>query len=127
MKTLIIALLTLTTTILTAQKTITWIGGTPGKETQWNEPRNWSNNKVPDEFSDVIIPDVSTTTFSFPIISEDIVEVNSLKIYTGASLKVESNARLLVYDKVDSPTNFASEMQPSIIVLNEDCKLIFNE
>ena len=64
MKTLIIFLLTLSSSILVAQKSVTWVGGTPGSETSWDEPRNWSDHHVPNEFSNVFIPDVSTSSFS---------------------------------------------------------------
>ena len=30
-----------------------WMGGTPGKENEWNEPANWTNNRVPAMGQDV--------------------------------------------------------------------------
>jgi len=53
-----------------SQQSITWIGGTPGRTQDWNCAQNWSTGKVPDDFSDVTIPDVSTTTFAAPVINK---------------------------------------------------------
>jgi hypothetical protein len=97
MKTLLIAIFSLFTTITFAQQAVTWIGGTPGNETSWNEAKNWSKNKVPYEFSDVIIPDVTTTTFSAPVIKRGTIELNALQIASNGKLTVESEAKLIVY------------------------------
>jgi hypothetical protein len=97
MKNLLIAIFTLLTTITFAQQAVTWNGGTPGNETSWDEARNWSNNKVPNEFSDVIIPDVSTSTFSTPVIKNGTFELNSLQIASNGKLTVESSAKMIVY------------------------------
>jgi hypothetical protein len=51
---------------------------------------------VPDEFSDVIIPDVSTSTFALPLIQSGQVEVNSITIYSNGGLTISKNAMLIV-------------------------------
>lgn len=79
-----------------AQRTTTWKGGTPGRETAWDCPKNWSNNAVPDEFSNVIIPNVSTTTRSLPVIRSGEVEVNTLFIHPNARLTIAASAELRV-------------------------------
>lgn len=79
-----------------AQRTITWKGGTPGMKNDWYCPQNWSTASVPDEFSDVIIPDVSTTTFAAPVIKTGDVEINSIEIHTNASLTISCMARVVV-------------------------------
>ena len=76
MKTLLIATLSLISTFTFVQ--VTWEGGTPSNEKSWSEPRNWSTSYVPDEFSDVLIPNVSSTTFSNPIIKASIIHSKSL-------------------------------------------------
>ncbi len=83
-------------TSLSAQKTATWKGGTPGRSTDWNCPTNWKEGRVPDEFSAVIIPDVSTSTFSYPMIQEGTVEIFSLECATNAKLNTYGNARVVV-------------------------------
>ena len=52
------------TNIIIAQNS--WIGGTPGAENEWNNPKNQSENKVPD-WSDesVIISDISSQSGFF--------------------------------------------------------------
>ncbi len=80
-----------------SQKPTTWKGGTPGMKNDWHCPQNWSTSSVPGEFSDVIIPDVSTTSFSLPVIRSGIAEVNSLFIYQNGSLTIAKQAMLIVF------------------------------
>ncbi|HOY08258.1 MAG TPA: hypothetical protein PLO67_22775 [Saprospiraceae bacterium] len=90
------ALLTLTSLSLQAQKIATWKGGAPGHATEWNYPANWKENRVPNEFSQVIIPDVSASTFSNPVLDGEVVEIWSLQMFSGASLRIGKSARLIV-------------------------------
>ena len=51
MKNLILASLILATaTMISAQNTVTWVGGTPGSETSWTEAKNWSKEKAKREW-----------------------------------------------------------------------------
>lgn len=84
-----------------AQKTVVWKGGTPGQETNWHCPKNWSTHTVPDAFSDVVIPDVSTTTRALPEIRTGEVEINRLTIAPHASLSLGESARLAILDDVE--------------------------
>ena len=89
------ALLLLLATQAFSQKTTTWQGGTPGRENHWDCPSNWSTNTVPNEFSDVVIPDVSTSTQKYPIINEEEVEIKSIEVQSGASLILSRTARIV--------------------------------
>ena len=109
MKTFLIIVLTFTATAINAQNTVTWIGGTPGNETTWNEARNWSNHRVPDVFSDVIIPDVSSTTFAYPVIENEWVEINSIFIYPTSRLKIDGDAKLVTYAESGGLANIVQE------------------
>jgi len=80
---------------LNAQKTATWKGGTPGRTSDWECATNWKEGRVPDEFSCVIIPDVSTSTFSYPVIAGE-VEIQSLLCASSARLTVMDNASLII-------------------------------
>ncbi|MBL0008582.1 MAG: hypothetical protein IPP25_15760 [Saprospiraceae bacterium] len=60
-------LFTLSTVYGFSQRAITWKGGTPGMQNEWSCPQNWSSTSLPNEFSDVIIPDVSSSTFAPPL------------------------------------------------------------
>jgi len=84
---------------LCAQKTATWKGGTPGRPAEWNCPTNWKEGRVPDEFSRVIIPDASTSTFHNPVLNEGEVEVWSLQILSGAMLCIGKNASLIATEQ----------------------------
>ncbi len=95
MKTLLILLLTTTSTLLTAQTTVTWLGGTPGKETFWNEAKNWSNHQIPDENSNVIIQRLNSGHDAQPVI-EDQAEVASIEIQSNAQLTIYGNGNLLI-------------------------------
>ena len=94
---------TLSTTAL-AQKVATWKGGTPGQAAEWNCPANWKEGQVPNEFSQVIIPDVSTSTFNNPVLASGEVEVWSIQIYSGASLRIGKNARLIALEQEELGT-----------------------
>ncbi len=83
-----------------AQRAITWKGGTPGMKNDWFCPQNWSTSSVPDEFSDVIIPDVSTSTFASPVIKSGDVEINSLQILSNAVLTIDKAASVIVTSRV---------------------------
>jgi hypothetical protein len=82
---------------LSAQAKVTWKGGTPGQPNAWNCPKNWSNHRVPDEFSDVVIPEVSSTTLAAPVIKSGQFEVNSIQLQPNAQLTIGAGAQLLVY------------------------------
>lgn len=119
MKILLIAIFTLTTTITFAQQSVTWKGGTPGKETNWNEARNWSNNKVPNEFSDVTIPDVSTSTFSNPVIKKGTIELNCISIGSNGQLTVESDAKVIVYGFAEGIIKENLNLEGTLFVMEE--------
>ncbi|MFN0035682.1 MAG: hypothetical protein ACKVUS_11490 [Saprospiraceae bacterium] len=89
------AIILISQTALLAQKTATWKGGTPGKPTDWNCATNWKEGRLPNEFSQVIIPDVSSSSFSNPMLISGEVEVWSILIHAGASLRIGKNARLI--------------------------------
>jgi hypothetical protein len=99
-------------TALSAQKTATWKGGTPGRSTDWNCPTNWKEGRVPDEFSNVVVPDVSTSTFACPVIERGEVEVLSLACAPTSRVTVRSKARLIVAE--------ASEMQDHHLMAASD-------
>lgn len=82
---------------LFSQKITIWKGGTPGMETNWDCHKNWSTYSVPDGFSDVIIPDVSTTTFAAPVIRSGQAEVNSLTFTSNTVMTVGKGAQLVVH------------------------------
>ena len=70
-------------------------------KTDWYCPQNWSTSTVPDEFSNVIIPDVSTSTFAMPVIMTGSVEINELYIQPNASLTISGKAALCVFGNTD--------------------------
>lgn len=83
---------------VTAQKTATWKGGTPGRSSDWNCASNWKEGRIPDEFSHVFIPDVSTSTFTYPVIQEGEIEILSLTCAPLAKVIQRNNARLIVLE-----------------------------
>lgn len=74
-----------------------WIGGTPGSETEWSNPKNWSENRVPD-WSDesVIIADIRTQSGFFPTISKEVNEIGHLRLEGGAILTIGVNGKLII-------------------------------
>lgn len=88
------------TTQLKAQKINCWKGGTPGQATNWNCPKNWSANQVPDAFQNVIIPDVSSGSGVYPTINDDGLEVNELVLESGACLTITKEGGLNVINNI---------------------------
>ncbi|GAB4487267.1 MAG: hypothetical protein OHK0019_02080 [Saprospiraceae bacterium] len=72
---------------MSAQIQNVWVGGVPGSPIDWNVAANWSLQRVPNEFHDVVIPNTSKTTFSYPVIV-GAVEVHTLRVESGARLYI---------------------------------------
>lgn len=81
---------------VSAQKINTWKGGKPGHPNAWNCAQNWSLNTVPNEFQDVIIPDVSSGFQQYPVIDDTENIVRSLTISANARLTILPTGKLLV-------------------------------
>jgi len=77
------------------QKTYFWKGGKPGRINDWNCAANWSTNRVPDEFADVIIPQ-KPHVLDYPVINSPGAEINSLKICEGARVTIGLNGSLSI-------------------------------
>jgi len=76
-----------------AQSQNVWVGGMPGRPIDWDVAANWSLQQVPNEFHYVVIPNTSTTTFSYPVIDGE-VEIHSLRIESGAKLVILETGKL---------------------------------
>ena len=81
---------------ISSQNTIHWLGGTPGHESEWNEPRNWDANRVPIESDKVIISNRNNGHFKQPVISGE-VQIAWLEILSGGNLTI-SNSGILTID-----------------------------
>ena len=81
---------------VSAKAQIVWKGGTPGAENKWEEPRNWSTQKVPGIFDDVVIPDRSTQGNFYPVIKTEVEAIAQLIIKAGANLKLTENGMLTI-------------------------------
>lgn len=96
MKTYCTLVLTVLTVLgLSAQTHAYWLGGTPGKETNWEEPRNWDTNKTPDENTYVVITSQNSGHDAQPVINTEVL-VASIQIHPGAMLTVEKKGQLTV-------------------------------
>lgn len=78
---------------LSAQTTAVWQGGKSGRTTDWNCPANWSEGRVPDEFTQVIIP---TGSNYYPVIYYAPTPIDALLMEAGAKLTIQNGARLAV-------------------------------
>ena len=81
----------------------------------WYCPQNWNTSSVPDEFSDVIIPDVSSSSFAPPILHYGKIEVNSLFIGDNGSLTISRDASLIVLGNAEGVNQVIGEF-----ILKED-------
>ena len=96
MKPLLITLLSILAPVfINAQTSISWKGGTPGRETAWNEPRNWDAHRVPNEWDKVIVKMEYNGHFSQPVI-DAAVQVAWLEIHPGAELTITSSGQLTI-------------------------------
>lgn len=118
-KSVLTAMFIMVTMVAFSQKNNTWVGGTPGMEDNWNCAKNWSTYSVPDEFTNVIIPDVSTTTFSNPIIKEGEVQVNAIFMESDAMLTVGQDARMIVFGFAEGVNEDNVKMEGNIFIINE--------
>lgn len=107
-----------------AQRPITWKGGTPGKNTEWHCPQNWNTSSVPDEFSDVIIPDVSASSHALPVIRSGIIEINSLCIQHNGKLTIDANAELIILGYTVGMTRHNILGQGSIILQSRSSGMV---
>jgi hypothetical protein len=78
---------------LSAQTTATWQGGKPGRTTEWNCAANWSKGRIPDEFTQVIIP---AGAQYYPIIKNETTPIDALLMEGGAELTLHNGAILTV-------------------------------
>ncbi len=102
-----------------SQNTNLWKGGTPGQADNWNCPKNWSKGSVPDDFQNVIIPDVSTGSGIYPIIGVVGATVNSIVLESGAKLGIEKGASLIVHMALEGYGNFELEAEGALIYPTE--------
>ncbi len=86
-------------TTLFAQKTATWKGGTPGKPNDWNCSANWREGRVPNEFSDVVIPNLENR--NYPLINRNVDDINTLLVMSEASLTIGKKGSLSVFEKLE--------------------------
>ena len=100
-----------------AQRTTTWKGGTPGRPSDWYCSTNWKEGREPDEFSNVIIPDVSTSTFFYPVLRSGEVEILSLLIQPRASITISENARLIIIEQDKSTAVALKPLPPDSYLL----------
>ena len=74
-----------------------WIGGSPGAEQEWNNSKNWSENKIPDLWDDtVVIPDVTSQSGYFPIIKNKAKPIAHLRIESGANVTILKKGKLII-------------------------------
>ncbi|MCO6479486.1 MAG: hypothetical protein J5I94_22820 [Phaeodactylibacter sp.] len=73
-----------------------WKGGTPGQEQEWNNPRNWSQNRAPDINDIVLIPNTEARGGFYPVISEDAGPIYYLEVHGGATLTIAPTGSLTI-------------------------------
>jgi hypothetical protein len=78
---------------VSAQTTAVWQGGKPGRTTDWNCPANWSEGRVPNEFTQVIIPAGAT---HYPVIYYTSAPIDALLMEAGTRLTITDGAKLAV-------------------------------
>ena len=69
-----------------------WIGGTPGRETDWMEARNWSQQRVPGWNDNVVIPHLWHN--NYPEIRTAVPAIAHLEVEGGARLAIKADGYL---------------------------------
>lgn len=95
MRNIIIVIICTLTTSLAAQDIHIWKGGTPGNESSWNEPKNWSNQLVPSEDSYVVIKALNTGHNAQPVIEGKVV-IACLELQSKALLSIKKSGNLII-------------------------------
>jgi hypothetical protein len=72
-----------------------WKGSIYSGGQDWHNPTNWSKGHVPTDLEEVIIPDLTNTGKSYPVIQEE-VEIQHLRMYGQASLSITSTGVLYI-------------------------------
>lgn len=98
MKKITLILLIFISISVSSQNKCIWQGGTPGRETMWEEAKNWSGQNLPDEYSLVIIKQINSGHNAQPVINKD-VTIAGIEIHTGATLTILNNATLSIDGK----------------------------
>ena len=112
---------------LNAQKTNPWKGGTPGRVNDWYCATNWSNGAVPNEFSNVVIPDVSSSTHAAPILLKGDAEINALLLQSGACLTIGQAAALTVLETAEGISDRSLRLTGKIHLPGEASEKKMNE
>ena len=121
---LLCLLLTLSAAPAFAQRENVWLGGKPGRPTDWNTAANWSKGRVPNEFDDVRIPCTATTTRAYPVIAE-VVEVQSIWVEPGAEVQLALGVALVIHWEGRDGEGFlkvlpAEPLQDSVAVASQE-------
>ncbi|MEO6190831.1 MAG: hypothetical protein ABIO44_11200 [Saprospiraceae bacterium] len=103
-----------------------WIGGHSGRPNDWNCSNNWSNNKVPNEFTDVVVSFVDFNDPTYPIIKSGLCKVHSLRIQYGTILKIDSKAKLTVLTESSTPLDLRTiKLKGSLVTPNGSMEIAY--
>jgi hypothetical protein len=95
-----------------------WIGGHPARPNDWSCAANWSRNKVPNEFSNVIINANEMKSISFPKIEDEKVLIRTLRINKGAQLKISYKSTLEILYQTDQINYNLIKNEGKLIIRN---------
>ncbi|HUR30120.1 MAG TPA: hypothetical protein VMZ69_01740 [Saprospiraceae bacterium] len=126
MKTCIIILFSLLAFDAFSQVKSVWRGNTPGREKDWNAETNWSNNRIPDEFTDVVIELDISVKRNYPVLVTDKTEINSLNIWPGATLTIKEG-QLLVLDLWKTNFNRFQVIGKGKLIRSDDPHYVIDE
>ncbi len=84
----------ISTSVLVSSIARTWVGGTPGHESNWNTNNNWLDHNIPDSTVDVVIAAGATYYPSIPAAAT--LYVRDLNIDTNVTITVNAGAKLKV-------------------------------
>ena len=75
---------------------VLWTGKAPGKGSEWMDPRNWEQNRLPDTWDKVILPYRAGQPVTTVVLSRGNIRIASLEIQSGNRLEIGKGSQLVI-------------------------------
>lgn len=97
--------------VIASNDILTWTGDT---NTNWHEPSNWNNTKVPDNTMHVRIPVVANN--NYPIISQK-ANARALEIVSGAQITMNNASEVTIRNLINDGDVFVENANDALVSL----------
>ena len=73
-----------------------WSGKAPGKASEWMEPRNWVQNRLPDTWDKVVLPYRTGQSGTPVVLRGTSIRIASLELQSGSRLEITKGTQLII-------------------------------